>query len=228
MNLALAQASHDLVLVTHDDCTVARNWVDEAVRLASQVPGGIVTGRVLPPDGSVYVPSTKLSTEPEDYTGRTAWEVEALFPNNMALSRSAAADIGGFDERDGLRVAEDVDFQYRWLRAGRSLRYEPEMIVWHHDWRPIEEVIHTHQAYARGRGVFFAKQLRAGQWRDIVPWLWADLYQWARSIASGLLGRRLRWRDHRREVIPYVILGLAQGWAEAGRLERAGTTAPSG
>jgi GT2 family glycosyltransferase len=216
-NLGLREASHDLVLVTHDDCTVALDWVVTAERLVSEMPDGIVTGRVLPPDGAAYVPSTKSQSAPEDFTGRIVWD--ALYPANMAASRSAVVATGGFDERPGLLVAEDIDFCYRWLRTGRRLRYEPDLVVWHHDWRSPEDLVRTHQRYALSRGSFYGRHLRAGDWRHILPWVGSDLYQWARSLVGGALGRHARWNDHRREAVPHVLLGLLAGWSEARRLD---------
>jgi hypothetical protein len=160
MNRGLAAARHDTVLVTHDDCTVAPGWVGVAARHASAHPEGIITGRVLPPDGSPYVPSTKDDPEPHDYracsraaccTGEHGGE-PALHPGDR-----------GFDERRSLLVAEDNDLCYRWLAAGRTFRYEPELVVWHHDWRTPEQLVRTHVAYARAQGGFYAKHLRAGR-----------------------------------------------------------------
>ena len=73
-------------------------------------------------------------TRRRDYTGSITSGV--LFPANMVFSRDALSEFGGFDERAGLMLAaEDNDLCYRWLVDGRSLRYEPELVVWHHDWR---------------------------------------------------------------------------------------------
>ena len=214
-NLGLREARHDLVLVTHDDCTVRSDWVAIAFLNARAVPGGIVTGRVLPPEGSDYVPSTKSSSDEEDFTGRI--RTGALFPNNMILSASAAAKIGGFDERWGLRHAEDNDFCYRWLRCGGSLRYLPELVVWHHDWRGPDELVRTHVNYARGQGAFYAKHLYLGD-RQVLPLLRRDLRAWARGLFRSPLDRPPRWYDPDREVVPYLLLGIAEGWLEARRL----------
>src|SRR5436190_1360442 len=165
-NIGLREARFNVVLMTDDDCTVATNWIAQAVRMNGEVPDGIVTGRVLSPPGSRYVPSSKSSTEAEDFTGHIS--AAALYSNNMVLKRSLALDIGGFDERDGLRLAaEDNDFCYRWLRAGHSLRYEPSLVVWHQDWRSRAEIVGTHINYARGQGVFYAKHLYAHDWQTL-------------------------------------------------------------
>ena len=70
MNVGLAAATHDTVLGTHDDCTVEPDWVGRGAALADAHPGALLTGRVLPPEGSPYVPSTKDDPRPHDYTGR--------------------------------------------------------------------------------------------------------------------------------------------------------------
>jgi O-antigen biosynthesis protein len=217
MNVGLAAARHDTVLVTHDDCTVEPDWVGRGTALAVAFPGAILTGRVLPPDDSTYVPSTKTDPHPHDYTGTVTSGV--LYPANMVASRSALQAIGGFDERPGLLVAEDNDLCYRWLVDGRPFRYEPELVVWHHDWRTPAQLVRTHVAYARAQGVFYAKHLHAGD-RRLLPMLRWDLRHGLQSTVMGLLRRRPRWQDPYREMVWSLLWGLASGWREARRLDR--------
>ena len=122
---------------------------------------------MLPPDGSGYVPSTKSDPEPHDYTGQLMSGV--LYPANMVASRAALRAIGGFDERASLRLAaEDNDLCYRWIVSGREFRYEPALVVWHHDWRTPEQLLRTHVVYATAQGAFYAKHLHAGD-RHVLP-----------------------------------------------------------
>lgn len=218
MNRGLGAARHDTVLVTHDDCTVAPDWVAVADRHARAHPGAIVTGRVLPPDGSGYVPSTKTDPRPRDYTGTVTSGV--LYPADMVASRDALREIGGFDERRSLLVAEDNDLCYRWLAAGRALRYEPDLVVWHHDWRTPEQLVRTHVAYARAQGGFYAKHLHRRDLR-VLPLLRWDLAHGLRSVARGVLRRRPRWEDPYREMVGSLLVGLVAGWREARALDRA-------
>ena len=218
MNRGLAAARHDTVLVTHDDCTVAPGWVGAAARHAASHPEGIITGRVLPPDGSPYVPSTKDDPEPHDYTGMLTSGL--LYPANMVVSRRRIQEIGGFDERRSLLVAEDNDLCYRWLADGRTFRYEPELVVWHHDWRTPEELVRTHVAYARAQGGFYAKHLRAGD-RRVLELLWWDLRNGVRKTVAGTLRRTPRWQEPYREMVWWLLVGLVGSWREAGSLERA-------
>jgi GT2 family glycosyltransferase len=218
-NLGLVHATYRQVMVTHDDCVVAPDWVKIGNALLRDHPGAILTGRVLPPAGSGYVPSTISATVPRDYTGQVTSGL--LYPANMVLDRDAVLAVGGFDERPGLRLAaEDNDLCYRWLRSGRSLRYEPSLTVWHHDWRSPDQLRRTHIEYARGQGAFYAKHLRAGD-RQILPLLWWDVRHGVAAVASGLAHRTPRWTDPYREMVGSLLLGILRNLPEADRLARA-------
>jgi GT2 family glycosyltransferase len=217
-NTGIRHARHELVLVTHDDCTVAADWVEASWQHLRQHPDALFTGRVLPPRDAVYVPSTKDDLEPYDYTGSLAMGV--LYPANMAFRRDALLAFGGFDERAGLNVAaEDNDLCYRWLVAGRRLRYEPDMVVWHHDWRSPEELIRTHVQYAHGQGAFYAKHLWAHDWRVVRLLVW-DLRTALRAQLGGIRHHRPRWQDERREMFLPLLVGVARGLRQEHKMSR--------
>ena len=144
------------MLITNDDCTVADDWVGVALARLAGDPRLIVTGSVLAAGDEARVPSTKQDPRPRDYTG--SLQDGALYGANMAASRDALLAFGGFDERI-VPSAEDNDLCYRWLRSGRSLRYEPAMRVWHHDWRTPRELRSLYRRYGVGQGMFYAKHL---------------------------------------------------------------------
>jgi GT2 family glycosyltransferase len=214
-NDGLRAACEHLVLVTDDDCTVSSDWVGTAWRLASAHPGAILTGRVLAVGDPRAVPSTKDDPLPVDLSSerRGGW----LFGNNMVLPRHEVLALGGFDERFGPEeAAEDNEFCYRWLKAGRPLRYEPSLVVEHHDWRTREELERLYVRYARGEGFFYAKHLRRGDLR-MLRFVVRDLAWGARGLASALLKRREPWTDSRRGVFKGLPGGFAAGWREYGR-----------
>jgi GT2 family glycosyltransferase len=211
MNVGLAAAVHDVVAVTHDDCTVRADWVGVADDLAHQYPHAILTGRVLAPDNSAYVPSTKDDPEPKDFTGTVTSGV--LYPANMVAWRGDLVAIGGFDERPSMRVAEDNDLCYRWLRDGRPFRYEPSLVVLHHDWRTPDELVRTHIAYAHSQGAFYAKHLRAGD-RQVLAMLRWDLRHGLRSLYRGARRGTPRWQDPYREMVLSLLVGVVRGWRE--------------
>lgn len=219
MNLALICSSFDKLFVTHDDCAVSSDWLECAFSNLENIPGGMVTGRVLPGgDDPLSVPSTITWNEFYDYTGTAAHGV--LYPNNMGFYRHSAIEAGGFDERDGfLTAAEDLDFSYRWLKSGRSLHYCPSMVVTHNDWRSSEQLVTLYKHYARCAGRYYAKHLYEG---DSVPFK-----QGVRDIKNGLIAwiEKLkngtpRSHDQRLELPIWVPIGMVEGLLESRRIGR--------
>lgn len=209
INLGMRLASNEVVLVTHDDCTVPRSWVGVAWRLLQGDLAQIVTGRVLPAGDERAVPSTKKDPNPRDYTGSI--ENGALFPNNMALGRAELLAFGGFDERFEFAVSEDNDLSYRWLRAGFRLRYEPQLFVWHHEWRTHAELERLYISYWWALGFFYAKHLRRGD-ATMVRFILEDMHSGLRGIAAAVVHRRPRWTDWRRGILRGLPAGLVHGW----------------
>ena len=124
LNLGFRTASHPYVLVTHDDCTVAPDWVEVATRLLAERPSLLVTGRVEPPAAAdaAHVPSCRVDPVEEEHQG--GFRYDMLYCNNWGASKAEVASVGGFDERAGLRLAaEDCDFCFRWTSEGRPVRY---------------------------------------------------------------------------------------------------------
>lgn len=206
MNRGLAAATHPTVLVTHDDCRADPAWVGRGAALAARHPGAILTGRVLPGGDPARVPSCRTDPVPRDYTGTR--DHGALYPANMVLPRDAVLNFGTFDERF-TDAAEDLDFCYRWLSAGRPLRYEPELVVEHHDWRTDEQLKALYVRYARGSGLLYGKHLRRGD-AYVLRFLVYDLRQAARGVMGRLVGRRRR-SDPPRETLRGLPGGILAG-----------------
>ena len=210
LNEGLEAAVHDTVLVTDDDCEVRDDWIAVARREMAAVPGGIVTGQVLPGGSDPgRIPSVHVLDVPRDYTGELHCGV--LYTGNMACSRDAVLALGGFDERV-TPAAEDCDFCYRWLRRGGTLRHVPDLVVWHHDWREPRELETLYVDYYRGQGIFYAKHLRAGD-RAVVRFMLNDAISALRAgVGGALLRRRPRWADPRRGIARGLPRGLRDGW----------------
>ena len=142
-----------------------------------------------------------LYAHPRDFTKPQPW---GLFPGNAGGARTPLLELGGFDERDAFGVAaEDNDLAWRWLRTGRSIRYRPELIVWHHDWRTDKEIVDRYVEYGRGQGALYAKHLKAGDLR-IAPWLARDVARGLRAQAGRYIKRRAPHTDWRQGLFPGV------------------------
>jgi GT2 family glycosyltransferase len=209
-NVGIRAARHEIVLVTDDDCTVACDWIAVAWNRMAADRRQIVTGQVRPAaDDPRSVPSVKVEPSPHDYTGTI--HGGALFPNNMALNRDLVLAAGGFDERfRPSEAAEDNEFCYRWLKAGYALRYDPALVVWHHDWRTPEQLENLYHAYARGQGFLYAKHLRGGDLR-MLAYMARDVHYALRALASAAVRGRERWTDPRRAIPRGLPAGLWYG-----------------
>jgi GT2 family glycosyltransferase len=223
VNHGMREARHEIILVTDDDCTVETTWVVRAWEHLSVDPETIVTGRVLPGGEAIAVPSLVGATEPRDFTGEIHDDV--LFGCNMACSRSLFLELGGFDER--VKLAEDNDFCYRWLRAGHHLHYDPELLIWHHAWRRPEELERHFAGYARGQGIFYAKHLRRGD-LGVLRFVLRDARRAARASVARLTRGRPEWPDARLALPQGVTRGLVEGWREFGSRGRAWSDAENG
>ena len=210
VNRGLEEASHEIVLVVDDDCTVRPDWVAVAWDAMAQNPEGIITGQVLPPISTTAVPSIYINSVPHDYTGELG--CGALYAGNMACSRDAVLELGGFDPRI-VPAAEDCDLCYRWLRAGRTLRFVPELVVWHRDWRTPDELVRHYRGYWLGQGRFYAKHLRTGDFR-VVRFIATDCSKEVRAIARRFVRGTPRWADDRRGALRGLAGGLWRGWRE--------------
>ena len=215
-NAGLREAAHDLVARTDDDCTVAEDWIAVMWQGLAKHPGWLLTGRVLA--GGVArpedVPSVKADEVAVNHTaGSSYW---LLYSGNMVVDRREIAAVGGFDERRSLRsAASDNDLCYRWTKSGRPLRYEPTMVVWHHDWRGPEGLARRYVEYGHGQGAFYAKHLRAGD-RALLRALGRDMRDGLRAVAGGLVRRRSIRTDPRWGLLRGLPAGLAMGWRDRG------------
>jgi GT2 family glycosyltransferase len=206
-NLGLREAKHEIVLLTNDDCTVERSWIGRGLCHVAHADDAIVTGRVRPKGDSDLVPSTIDDPVRREYVGKPDF---VLYTQCMSLRRADVLEIGGFDGRIQ-PSAEDNDLSYRWLRAGRRIRYEPDFIVWHHDWRTPEQLERLYVNYGIGQGMVYAKHLRRG---DLVigRYLLSNVYAILRGVTARLIRGRGSHPDPRLGLLRGLPVGLARGW----------------
>ena len=209
-NLGLQEARHEIVLLTNDDCTVEPSWVERGFRHASRDPDTIVTGRVRPQGDPAVVPSTNDDPVAREYSRQVAF---VLYTQCMALHRSALLGFGGFDGRIQ-PSAEDNDLSYRWLRAGLRIRYEPDFVVWHHDWRTREQLERLYVGYGIGQGMVYGKHLRRGE-LAVLPLLGATVYWSVRAVVARLVRGAEPRPDPRLGMLRGLPTGLVRGWRAA-------------
>jgi GT2 family glycosyltransferase len=212
-NLAVAAASHELLVVIDDDMYVDADWFGIIVR--AQIAAGplaTVTGRVLSAEEreGYFVPSITDNEKPMVYQGRI--ESSVLSAGHMAAYRSLMQSVGPFDERMGagshFPSAEDNDFCFRLLEAGFSIVHAPEAVVYHRAWRSMKEFNNLYWSYGRGEGAFLAKHM-----------YWNDLFT-LRRLLKDTLPRLIRfpWRYLHRPDLAMCDMAFSLG-AYSGFLE---------
>jgi GT2 family glycosyltransferase len=211
-NAGVRLAQHDLLVFTHDDALVAPQWFGAMVRaLVREGPTAVVTGMVVPTEpehAGAFVQAFKTDTAPTVFRSRGYRDV--LYPLNMGMHRALLEEVGGFDERLGpgtrFPAAEDNDFALRVLESGRSIVYDPNVVLHHRAWR--NDFLRLRWQYGRGRGAFYAKHMRV---RDTFM-----LRRMARDVAVHVLGLPAKMRGQRRAAAGDVmlVLGILAGSCE--------------
>jgi GT2 family glycosyltransferase len=206
-NLGLREAHHEIVLLTNDDCSVEPDWVERGHAHSSANEDAIVTGRVRPRGDPELVPSTIDDVAAREYAGQGAF---VLYTQCIALRRSQVLEFGGFD--GSVRPsAEDNDLSYRWLRAGRRIRYEPDFVVWHLDWRTPEQLARLYVGYGIGQGMVYGKHLRHGD-ITMLRHVAATLFWSGRAVIARLMRGAPPRPDPRLGMLRGLPRGLVRGW----------------
>jgi glycosyltransferase involved in cell wall biosynthesis len=147
-NRAYREAKHDIVAYIDDDAIASPGWLHGFAYSFSNPEIMAATGMVLPAElkssaqisfeiyggmNKGFVPKTIRQSEldPESLLWASGWGVGA----NMAFRRELFDHVGGFDPAldvgTATRGGGDIEFFYRTVAAGHSLRYEPAAYIYH-------------------------------------------------------------------------------------------------
>lgn len=197
-NRSVELASSDYVAIVDDDCEMPRGWLRDVRRALERYdyPDGLY-GEIRHPDPdpdpkalsvSIYEPA-----RPQEWTYPV--EPDRLgFGAHMILRRETFQELGGFDLRLGpgtsLLGAEDIDYNYRLLKAGKRAVSTPEIWLLHHQWRAQDYLPPDFFKRNFGHAAFCAKHIRQGDryaWRLFRIQVFGDF----RMLASAV--KRRSW-----------------------------------
>jgi glycosyltransferase involved in cell wall biosynthesis len=138
LNLGLASAKGDVLLVLDDDVMVQRQFLAKHLECYGATDFDAVQGRVLPgldPDGKSadLVRLREYNIPFIDYGGDYR-EIRGLTGTNMSFKRMVFEKIGFFDTRLGPGAAgfsEDSEYSIRIRQAGFKIGYTPHAVVYH-------------------------------------------------------------------------------------------------
>jgi GT2 family glycosyltransferase len=138
LNLGLASAKGDVLLVLDDDVMVQRQFLAKHLECYGATDFDAVQGRVLPgldPDGKSadLVRLREYNIPFIDYGGDYR-EIRGLTGTNMSFKRMVFEKVGFFDTRLGPGAAgfsEDSEYSIRIRQAGFKIGYTPHAVVYH-------------------------------------------------------------------------------------------------
>jgi GT2 family glycosyltransferase len=224
-NIGWRRVTTEWVVYIDDDCLPVDDWAERlqeelsAHRDIDFLSGHVDHGQLPRPD---YVSvATKDVREARVLCGRWTRPQALGFGTCMAVRRSMIERLGGWDERLGPGVpdfpaSDDMDFNYRLLRAGGTAYLSPRVRVVHDQWRTPEELGPLLRGYSASGSAFAMKHVRTG---DVLGglWLWLSGPKTVlRTFASGLKRRsplRLKlawWRL--RGLAAGTVKGLRRKW----------------
>jgi len=210
LNEGVQAATHDVIVLTDDDCRVAPGWLAAMAAPFRDPAVGVVYG---PVKGLSSVDGVEPEHVPPGAATTTTW----TYANGaaMAVRRAAVFDIGGYDERLGPGApahGEEHDIALRMFEHGWKVVIADAPVVDHLEWRDDDETRRNLLVYSRGAGAFLGAALRRAprRWLRLVArrgryelslWRFGDRAGWAFGPATtwaflrGLVyGVRLRPR----------------------------------
>jgi len=124
-NVAIANATHDVIAATDADCVLDPDWLERLLRPVEE-GADVAMGFYLPiTDGFVQecLAAVNLPRDPLEVDG-TRFMPSA---RSVAYRRSAIESAGGYPE--WLDIGEDMWVNHRWRELGLDLRLAPEAVV---------------------------------------------------------------------------------------------------
>ncbi len=220
-NVAWRWIRSEWIVYLDDDAIPDPDWSRElALALRLHAEADLVTGHVYDPNAGVgedYLTVSAQAVEHERVrSGRWTRPWDVGLGICMALRRSVIVDLGGWDERLGagaprFGAADDMDFNYRLLRAGGIGYATPRVRLAHAQWRRSDELVTLYARYMLGWTAFAMKHLKTG---DVAGglWLWALGAQDALRMTASAVRRRSRLRARVARAKLYALaVGTVEG-----------------
>ncbi|MDD5070153.1 MAG: glycosyltransferase [Candidatus Omnitrophica bacterium] len=157
-NLGLFHCSGDIIALTDDDVRVSKDWIKSLRRLYTDNSGaGVIGGKIIATGNSFIERLADVVIFP---FGDKAKYVRTVAGANCSYRREVIDAVGAYDE--SLLRGEDVDYNWRAIKQGYKVYYDPSLVVFHQ---------HRSTFFALLRQVFMY-----GRYYYLVRSKWKDMY----------------------------------------------------
>lgn len=180
-NVAWGATLEDWLVFVDDDCLPEPNFAAQFGRTVQDHPeADLISGHVGGRNSTPAPDDLPFSVFPveEELTlaGRWIHPSRVGFGVCFAVRRHMVGRLGGWDERLGpgapdFPAADDMDFNFRMLRAGGVAHRTPAMRSHHDQWRSRDEVVDLYAGYTAAWMGLSVKTFRKGD-RLAGMWLW--------------------------------------------------------
>lgn len=247
-NAGIAASCGAIVVTTDDDVVIPPSWLEQLIAPLADEAVMVVTGNVLPLE--IETPAQQLfelygglgrGFERKVYTGAwfahfrrhavPTWQIGATANAAFRATIFTHPAIGMLDEALGAGMptgcSEDTDLFYRVLKAGYSIVYEPNALLWHRHRRSMAALRRQIYSYSKGHVAYhLVTLLRDSDLRA--------LHRLVIELPRAHLWRIKRWLRRRSQYPPQLIglevLGNLAGplalWRARRAVRRAGPSVP--
>ncbi len=223
-NVGCRSVGADWVAYLDDDCVPEPDWAEAlAAAISSEPAAEMIMGDIGARDAPAgdYMPVAVFPvTHPHLVSGRFTRPWRVGYSAAMAIRRSALERLGGWDERFGPGAADfpasdDMDLNYRLMRAGGSAYLTPRLRAFHDQWRTSDDLLDLYGGYSRAWGGLVMKQLRTGDPLGAALCAAGRLRGIGRLLVGAVAERsRLRLRLAMAELAGFAT-GLARAFGQA-------------
>lgn len=148
-NVAIAQATHDLIAVTDAGVRLEADWLEQLLAPFNRSdPPDFVSGFFLPDPQGLFEHALAMTTLP----AREEMGKGRFMPSSrsVAFTRTAWERVGGYPE--WMTWSEDVLFDLALMNAGAKIVYQPDAIVWFRPRASLSAFMRQYRNYAYGDG----------------------------------------------------------------------------
>jgi GT2 family glycosyltransferase len=196
-NIAWRHATTPWLLFTDDDCLLDSDFISKLSGVIAAYPEAALHSGDVRAGGSggVSVAANRVATR-EVHRGDWLSSGRLGFGVCTAVRRTVLAELGGWDERLGagtpdFPAGEDVEFNFRLLRAGKMAVVSPELRATHDQWRSEAQLTALLEGYMASNAAIGIKHMKRGDLRGgLYLWLQGPLYM--ARIVSRAIRRRSR------------------------------------